>query len=296
MREEDAPAVPGIPALQQSRSDAHPLSLDQVANSLAIHGFGGDEASPRMLAVAAVAHASQSFHAMRALQHSRATDDSWDEVTQRREALAVSREISSDADGEGWAVDVDDAWDEPAPLGFCIDGAHPAVVRLWRDRSNVTEAQGVVKRIEEDRLLLGTPGTCSYEVALSYRLPASVDLRALVGRRVRLTLVDELARGAARVPEQTLTISTQDGRVWLIARQGSARDLTHTLEGGEVRVMLSQKEGGPLVVAPPDLKHIVAPGGEAHLRVGKHRFVVELVSRDDRGRAAYFIADELLWH
>jgi hypothetical protein len=108
--------------------------------------------------------------------------------------------------------------------------------------------------------------------------------------------VDQPARGSARAPEQTLTISTQDGRVWLIARHGSARDLTHALGGGEVRVMLSQRDGGPLVVAPPDLQHIVAPGGEAHLRVGKQRFVVELVSRDASGRAAYFIADELLWH
>jgi hypothetical protein len=68
------------------------------------------------------------------------------------------------------------------------------------------------------------------------------------------------------------------------------------LAGAEVRVNLSPKDGGPLVVATPDLQHIVAPGGEAHMTVGKQRFVVELLSRDDAGRAAYVIADALLWH
>ena len=68
------------------------------------------------------------------------------------------------------------------------------------------------------------------------------------------------------------------------------------LAGAEVRVSLSPKDGGPLVVAPPDLQHIVAPGGDARMTVGRQRFVVEHVCRDGAGRTAYFIADELLWH
>jgi hypothetical protein len=243
-----------------------------------------------------LAHASHCFTSMTAWQQSRAAGNSWDdEITKRRDVLAMSRERDL-RDDESWPVDVefDDAWEEPAPVGFVIAGEEPAVVRLRRGRSIVTEAHGVVKRIDEDRLLLGTPGIASHEVFLSYRLPASVDLRGLVGRRVRLTLVDEPALGGG--PSQTLTVSTLDGRVWLIARHGGARDVTHTLDGSVVRVSLSQKDGGPLVVAPPHLQHIVAPGGDARMTVGKHHFVVELVSRDDAGHAAYFIADELLWH
>ncbi len=232
---------------------------------------------------------------MRAMQRSQAAEDMYDEVTLRRGALASVHPIEAEVVDDGVDVAVDDGWDdESAPVSFFIEGDRPAVVRLQKSCALVTQAQGVVKRIEEDRLLLGTPGIAAHEVALSYRLPASVDLRALVGRRVRLTLVDEPSRGGGS--GQTLTIATLDGRVWLVARYGGAREVTHTLAGAPVRVTLSPKVGGPLVIAPPDLQHIVAPGGDARMKIGQARFVVEVVSRDEAGKVAYFIADALLWH
>jgi hypothetical protein len=121
-----------------------------------------------------------------------------------------------------------------------------------------------------------------------------VDLRGLVGRRVRLTLEEE-TRAGGRV-SQTLTVRTFDDRVWLLARQGIDGDTSHDLGGTPVRVALAPSACGPLVVSARDLEHIVPAGGEAHIRAGSSRYVVEHVSRDDSGAASYFLADDLLWH
>jgi hypothetical protein len=224
------------------------------------------------------------------------------DVTRPVDVLALSGEqVAAANDDDVWPVELfledgwlEEGWDDPSPaMSFFIAGSAPSVVRLEQGSRSLTHAEGVVKRIDEDRLLLGTPGSSSPEVSLGYRVPASLDLRVLIGRRVRLTLEEE---SSGRRTEQTLTVRTFDGRAWLVARCGGMKDAGHALGAADVRVSLSSNDGGPLVVAAPDLQHIVAVGGEARVRVGTSRYVVEVVSRDDSGGAAYFIADDRLWH
>ena len=117
--------------------------------------------------------------------------DSWDEVLEDDLELADDL-LEDDDEDEGSgpvAIALDEAWldetwdsvdaGEPA-LRFDIDGDRLAVHRTPRTRGTMTEATGVVKRIHEDRLLLGTPGLSSEVAVVSYRLPASLDLRALI--------------------------------------------------------------------------------------------------------------------
>jgi hypothetical protein len=231
---------------------------------------------------------------MNALNRSWADDSS--EVTRPVDVLALSGELGAN-DDDVWPVELflEDAWDDTSPdLSFFLVGGPPSVVRIQQGLGVLTQAQGVVKRIEEDRVLLGTPGSRSHEISLGYRLPASLDLRPLVGRRVRVMLEEEPPSGGRT--GQTLTIRTADDRVWLVARCGATQDVVHSLGGAAVRATLSSDEDGPLVVALKDDLHLVAPGGDMRMSVGVSRYVVELVSRDDSGCAAYFIADDLLWH
>jgi hypothetical protein len=210
-------------------------------------------------------------------------------------------------------IDIDDSWDAPAAeepdlrstwdqeptsgpnavatVAFRIDGEHPAVVRHESTNAAFTEATGLAKRIDEDCVLLGTPGASVHAVSMMYRLPASIDLRPLLGRRLRLSLVDEPGPTFG----QTLTIGTLDGRVWLVARYGGTDGVTHDLAGARVRVRLSPKEYGPLVVTALDLEHVLGPGSDAPMSIGNRRFVVEHLARD-RGCVAYLIADQSLWH
>jgi hypothetical protein len=224
------------------------------------------------------------------------------DVTRPGDVLALSGERSAHGDDEevfpledfledGW----DDGWDDDGALRFFVHGAAPDVLRMRHLGGGlVTQAQGTVKRIEEDRLLLGTPGRASPEIALGYRVPASLDLRPLIGRRVQVRLEDASSPDGRAT--QVLTLRTLDGRVWLVARSGVTDDVVHALGSAEVRLSLAPSGGGPLVVAAPDLEHIVAPGGEARLRIGGLRYVAELVWRDASGWAEYFIADDRLWH
>jgi hypothetical protein len=220
------------------------------------------------------------------------------ETRHAEDALALRGERA--ANDEVWSADVLPEIDaehgnDAGALSFFVIGPAPFVLRMQRGQRRVTQARGMVKRIDEDHVVLGTPGVSSNEITLGYRLPASVDLRPLVGRRVCVTLDEEEPPSSART-RQTLTVRTLDGRVWLVARYGEVRDDSHSLGNAVVRVTLSPRDAGPLVVAPPDIQHIVVPGGEARVRVGTSRYVVELVSRDESGCAAYFIADDRLWH
>jgi len=220
------------------------------------------------------------------------------DVTRPGDVLALSGErIARDGDDDVLPLEdfLDDGWDDEGALRFFVGGAAPDVIRMRHVGGGlVTQTQGIVKRIEEDRLLLGTPGRNSHEVTLGYRVPASLDLRPLIGRRVQVRLED--APSPDGRPAQALTLRTLDGRVWLVARSGVTQSVAHALGGAEVRLSLAPSGGGPLVVAAPDLQHIVVPGGEARLRIGGARYVAELVARDAWGWADYFIADERLWH
>jgi hypothetical protein len=217
--------------------------------------------------------------------------------TRPGDVLALSGEQIAEHDDEVFPLELflEDGWDDDSTaLSFFIDGRAPAVARTRSGCGFVTRASGVVKRVEEDRVLLGTPGCSSHEIALGYRVPASLDLRPLIGRRVLLTLEEESPSGG-RV-RQTLTVHTSDDRVWLVARSGHVDDVRHSLGGSELRLSLSPVPGGPLVVVAPGLQHIVACGGEARLRLGASRYGAELVAHESSGWAAYFLADDRLWH
>jgi hypothetical protein len=239
--------------------------------------------------------------------------DSYDEVfdedleladADSSDSLGALEDIESDGGDSGpVAIALDEAWlDETwdsldagdPPIRFDVEGDRLAVHSARRTRGTLTEAQGIVKRLEEDRIVLGTPGLSTDVATVRYRLPASLDLRALIGRRVRITVVEEPGPGLRRA--QTITIRTADDRVWLVARSGPVRAVAYTLAGSVVRVSFSPTEGGPLVVSPPDARHIVGAGSEVRLRFGAARFVLELVSRDPAGCGTYFIASDLLWH
>jgi hypothetical protein len=209
------------------------------------------------------------------------TDPDEDEITIPVDVLALTGERAANDPG--------------GALSFFVAGPPPSVLRARRGRSVVTRARGRVKRIQEDLVILGTPGSPANEVTVGYHLPASIDLRPLVGRRVHLTLDEEEEASGDRC-EQTLTVRTHDERVWLIARWGEIEYASHALGNVVLRLTLSPDEGGPLVVATPELHHAVAPGGEARMRIGLARYVVELLSRDASGHAAYLIADAGLWH
>jgi hypothetical protein len=210
------------------------------------------------------------------------------------DVLALSGERPTSEDELIWPADfLEDGWDDDCAPSFSIVGRAPSVARLKQGPRVVTLAHGIVKRFKDDALILGTPGSPANEITLAYRLPASLDLRPLVGRRVRLTLEEQPKSGGS--DEQTLTIRTADDRVWLIARCGAEEDATHAVGGFAVQVSLSPRDDGPLVVAAPELRHIVGTGGDARMGIGGSRYVVELESRDESG-ATYFIADDRLWH
>ena len=235
--------------------------------------------------------------AMNALDRSWSDDSS--EVTLPGDVLALTGERGAN-DDVVWPVEafLEDGWqdesDESPALSFFIVGGPPSVVRMHYWAGVVTQAHGVVKRVEEDLVVLGTPGCPAHDISLGYRLPASLDLRALIGRRVRVTLEEGPPSGG--VAAQTLTIRTGDDHVWLVARFGGVRGLEHCIQGVDLQMSLSMRNGGPLVVALPDLKYSVGPGEEAMTLIGSCRYIVELVWRDDSGSAAYFIADDRLWH
>ncbi|HEY8038662.1 MAG TPA: hypothetical protein VIF15_02670 [Polyangiaceae bacterium] len=187
-----------------------------------------------------------------------------------------------------------DGEDDPPGVRFHLEGDPHAVRRYRRGWVCITRGKGVAKRIEEDRLHLGTPGVQQSDAAMDYSLPASIDLRPLVGRRVILGLSEEPLPHGGR--GQTLTVQTRDGRVWLVARYGGGGAVAYHMGGLEVRAALSPRHDGPLVVGTPDLQWLVPPGGTAHMKLGISRLVVEHVSRDGAGCGSYLVADRLLWH
>lgn len=213
-----------------------------------------------------------------------------------RLALAAARAQNDD---DVFPVDlfVDERWDdeEIAVPAFYVLGGPPSVTRMTRGLGKVTQARGIVKHIEEDRIVLGTPGICTSEVSVGYHLPASVDVRPLIGRRVRVTLEEEPLPKLRT--EQTLTIrAAATDHLWLAARHDADGEATHAIGGKLVRVTCSPNAGGPLVVDAGDVHRIVPPRGEARLVLEGARYVVELAPRDGAGGVSYFIADERLWH
>ena len=175
---------------------------------------------------------------------------------------------------------IDEGWEcaELPPVSFAIEPHRD-------DRAHVSCVEGIVKHVDEERLHLGTPGFRREHAFLEYHLPASLDLRPLVGRRVRVEVAQR----------RTLSICGDNGRLWLVAHHG--RDAFWQSVGGvDLCVTVSKVAEGMLVVGPSGRQQVVEPGGSARISWGSRAWVVELVSYGEAGEAAYFIADACLWH
>jgi hypothetical protein len=161
---------------------------------------------------------------------------------------------------------------------------------------------GVVQRVDADNLWLRGHASLTdddaSDVGVYHHVPPSVDLGGLVGRSVRVTMVCK--PGAGEHLERTLTVSGDDGRVWLLARSGMVQGERHALTPscGErpLHAALSQRPLGPLVVGTSELQCLVPVGRSALLRMGDgSMFRAHLVKRRDDGTASYVIADASLF-
>jgi len=143
--------------------------------------------------------------------------------------------------------------------------------------------------IEKDRLGITDDGS----VSLQFSLPPAVDLGALLGEHVRVTLRSEVRdRGPAA---QLLTIGDQRGRVRLVAHYGPAQGNVHEVSGVLLRAALSQRDGGPLVFGTTELQCPVEVGQHVVLEVAGADLVMHFVARSPDGAAAYVIVDRAMW-
>jgi hypothetical protein len=175
-------------------------------------------------------------------------------------------------------------------MPFHLDGDAVPTSRTSSRRSWISTAEGIVAKVE--RSLVWIDGDSF--VSLRHSLPASFELSALLGRRVRVTLLHVASLEAGLT--QTLTIAGSDGKVLAIGHAGEARGISHTLGGLHVYVALSQRPGGPMVFGTSRLQSLVRQGD--HIRVRQHDdddgYVLQFESR--RGReATYAIGAEDLW-
>jgi hypothetical protein len=113
---------------------------------------------------------------------------------------------------------------DPAPtMAFELDGddvptSHTSSRRTW-----ICSAEGVATKIEGARLWIEGESTLS----LRHSLPATVDLKPLLGKTIRATLVHVVANDGSIA--QTLTICSADGRLQIIAHAGVVKGTAHTL-------------------------------------------------------------------
>ncbi len=179
---------------------------------------------------------------------------------------------------------IDESWDsqELPPLSFALVAGGGCELPL----SSVT---GVVKHVDEQRLDIGTPGFREDRAHVDYHLPASLDLRSLLGRRVRVDVVQRVDDG------QTLTISADTGSLWLAAYCGKA-PFRHGFGGNDLCVRFFDNPGEALLVECCRTTRRVACGESARVPCGARVWIVEFVSLTNSGDAAYFVADATLWH
>lgn len=176
-----------------------------------------------------------------------------------------------------------------APLCFSLSGDASVVAEDASRGSHIRTAEGIVGHADAWRLGVDLPNR---RASLNHNLPPSLDLRALLGRSLRITLLEE--DDGAGPPSQTLTLCGAHGQVWLIARRGIVRGAVHRIGGTEIHAALSQRTEGPLVVGTRPLQGLAYPGGRVRIPVARGDVVVELLSRASSDSAAYVIADPSL--
>lgn len=181
-------------------------------------------------------------------------------------------------------------------IGFTLEGraAARARERAATSKTSIATAEGRVASVGDGRLWLVEDGQPLREAfALKFSLPREVDLGALVGERVHVTLCNEpLAGGPMR---QLLTLTDHTGRVRMIAHHGTAQGNVHALGATQLRASLSQRAGGPMVFGTSHLQCVVFAGEKVVINDGANAFVMHLVARTAAGNAAYVIVERSLW-
>ena len=175
-----------------------------------------------------------------------------------------------------------------AKMPFHLDGDAVPTSRTSSRRTWISLAEGIVERVE--RSILRIDGEAP--ITLKHSIPASFDLSALLGQRVRVTLLHVATVESGLT--QTLTIAGCDGRVLVLGHSGEARAISHALGELQVYVALSQRPGGPMVFGTSRLQSLVREGDHIRVRDGDDAYVMQFESR--RGReATYAIGAEELW-
>jgi hypothetical protein len=183
---------------------------------------------------------------------------------------------------------VDEQWvisAEPPPLGFALE----------RDgrQSFLPFVEGIVRHVDEQRIDIGTPGFRAAVAWLAYHLPASLDLRPLLGRRLQIQHVRRCKPDGEI--EETLTIRGRDGRLWLVAHVGQS-PFWQNVEGVDVSLSVSKDAQELRVGGNPGRDHLLQSGEYARVPCGRQELVAEFVEWSETGQAAYFLADASLWH
>jgi hypothetical protein len=173
-------------------------------------------------------------------------------------------------------------------MPFQLDGDAVPTSRTSSRRTWISTAEGVVARIEGARIGIDGEPT----VSLRHSIPSSFDLGALLGARVRVTLLHVTTLDAGLT--QTLTMTGCDGSLLVLGHSGEARAISHSVGDIDVYVALSQRPGGPMVCGTSRLQSIVREGDHIRVRDGRQSYVMQFESR--RGReATYAIGVEELW-
>ncbi|HEY2510947.1 MAG TPA: hypothetical protein VGI39_08830, partial [Polyangiaceae bacterium] len=155
-------------------------------------------------------------------------------------------------------------------------------------RSSLSTAEGVVERVDGELVrIVGDSVT-----ALRHSVPADFPLSLLLGRRIRVTLLNVADIDGLT---QTLTITGADRHPLLIAHSGQVRGITHRLAALDVYVALSQRDGGPMVFGTARLRSIVRVGDHVRVRDGDETYVLQFESRSGSS-ATYALGLEDLWN
>jgi hypothetical protein len=186
-----------------------------------------------------------------------------------------------------WPAQPDSKGRRANGLPFQLDGEAIPTSRSSSRRTWISTTEGVVMRQEGGTLRIGeTHATLRHSVAPTF------DMGALLGRRVRATLVHVASIDSGLA--QTLTISGASGELLILAHVGDVHGLTHTLSKLVVYVALSQRPRGPMVFGTSRLQTIVREGDHVRVRDDGDTFVLHFAARLGN-EATYAIGREDLW-
>jgi hypothetical protein len=182
-------------------------------------------------------------------------------------------------------------WKTPEPaatMPFQLDGDAVPTSRTSSRKTWISTAEGLLARASSQSAWIEGEET----ISLQHSLPSHFDLCALLGRRVRVTLMHVHAIDSGTT--QTLTIAGHDGRPLVIAHSGEVRGIAHRLGGLQVYVALSQRPGGPMVFGTRRVQSLVRAGDHVRVRDEADVYVMHFQAREG-AKATYAIAEESVW-